>query len=333
MTVTIKPPQQRLRRLRNHPSFRDMVQEHRVSISDLVLPVFVKAGITEPQSITAMPGHAQWPIEKLDQEITEIVELGIPAVMLFGIPAYKDSCGSAALLQDGVVQQAVRRIKQLAPDLFVITDLCFCEYTDHGHCGLLASEKPGDVDNDATLPLLAQQAISHAEAGADMIAPSGMMDGMVAAIRSGIDHANFSHLPIMSYAVKYASSLYEPFREAAEGTPQQGDRRGYQMNPANASIGIREAQQDVAEGADCLMVKPGGLYLDMVQRLKQRFTGVPLAVYQVSGEFAMIKAAAEQGCVNEFAMMQESLVSMKRAGADMIITYFAKSMARFLRQS
>ena len=253
--------------------------------------------------------------------------------MLFGIPAYKDSCGSAALLQDGVVQQAVRRIKQLAPDLFVITDLCFCEYTDHGHCGLLASEKPGDVDNDATLPLLAQQAISHAEAGADMIAPSGMMDGMVAAIRSGLDHANFSHLPIMSYAVKYASSLYDPFREAAEGTPQQGDRRGYQMNPANASIGIREAQQDVAEGADCLMVKPGGLYLDMVQRLKQRFAGVPLAVYQVSGEFAMIKAAAEQGCVNESAMMQESLVSMKRAGADMIITYFAKSMARFLRQS
>ena len=332
MSFTIDPPAQRLRRLRHHATLRDMVQEHRVSISDLVLPIFVKAGITEPQPIEAMPGHSQWPVEQLDEEIAQIVELGIPAVMLFGVPAYKDACGSSALLDDGVVQQAIRRIKQLAPDLLVITDLCFCEYTDHGHCGVLSSEQSDTVNNDATLILLAEQAVSHAKAGADVIAPSGMMDGMVAAIRKGLDQFGFSHLPIMSYAVKYASSLYEPFREAAEGAPQHGDRRGYQMNPANASIGVREAQQDVQEGADCLMVKPGGLYLDMVQRLSERFPGVPLAVYQVSGEFAMIKAAAEKGCVNETAMMQESLLSMKRAGADMIITYFAKSMAALLRK-
>ncbi len=331
MTLTIDPPQQRLRRLRQHPSLRHLVQEHRVSLKDLVLPLFVKAGITQPQPISAMPGHTQWPVDALDEEIAEIVSLGIPAVMLFGVPAYKDAMGSAALLEGGVVQQAVRRIKQLAPDLLVMTDVCFCEYTDHGHCGVLSSKGGDDVDNDATLTLLAQQAVSHAEAGADIIAPSGMMDGMVAAVRQGLDHAGYTHIPILSYAVKYASSLYDPFREAAEGAPQHGDRRGYQMNPANASIGLREAEQDMQEGADFLMVKPGGLYLDMVQRLRERFPGVPLAVYQVSGEFAMIKAAAEKGCVNEHAMMQESLLSMKRAGADIIITYFAKSMAKVLR--
>jgi porphobilinogen synthase len=331
MSVEIINPTVRLRRLRQHDNLRAMVQEHRVTCDDLILPLFIKAGLSVKQPIASMPGHYQLSLQDLDAEIASIVQLGIPAVMLFGIPEHKDAIGSAALLDQGIVQQAIRRIKQCAPTLLVISDLCFCEYTDHGHCGVLQQNTAGTVvDNDATLPLLAEQAVSHAQAGADIIAPSGMMDGMVAAIRQGLDQAGFQQTAILSYAVKYASSFYGPFRDAAEGAPQQGDRRGYQMNPANAAIGMREAEQDMLEGADMLMVKPGMPYLDMVHRLKQRFIGVPLVVYQVSGEFAMIKAAAAQGCLDEGLAIMESAMSMKRAGADMMISYFAKDIAKLL---
>jgi porphobilinogen synthase len=264
--------------------------------------------------------------------VDEVAELGIPGVILFGIPAQKDARGSAACDDSGIVQEAVRLIKTRAPGLLVITDLCFCEYTDHGHCGPL-TESAGrlDVDNDATLPLLAQQAVSHARAGADLVAPSGMMDGMVAAIRAGLDGAGFHSLPILSYAAKFASGYYGPFREAAESTPSFGDRRTYQMDPANGDEAMREVAIDLAEGADMVMVKPALAYLDIVRRVKERF-GVPLAVYNVSGEYAMLKAAAANGWIDERRVVMETLTGFKRAGADMILTYHAPDVARWLRQ-
>ena len=278
-----------------------------------------------------MPGQYQLSLDRLGEAVAEVAELGIPAVLLFGIPAHKDATGSAASTDAGIVQEAVRLIKRQAPELLVITDVCFCEYTDHGHCGPL-TETAGrvDVDNDATLPLLAEQAVSHARAGADVVAPSGMMDGMVAAIRARARRAGFPGVPILSYAAKFASAYYGPFREAAESTPAFGDRRTYQMDPANGDEALREVALDLAEGADLVMVKPALAYLDIVRRVKERF-GVPVAVYNVSGEYAMVKAAAANGWIDERRVVLETLTGFKRAGADMILTYHALDAARWLR--
>jgi len=324
-------PALRLRRLRQHPALRELVTETRLSVKDLILPLFVKAGATEKQAISAMPGHFQLTLSDLEQEAKEIASLSIPGVILFGLPAYKDATGSAAYQADGIIQQAIGRIKKAAPDLLVITDLCCCEYTDHGHCGILTKQRDEwMVDNDATLALLVRQAISHVEAGADVIAPSGMMDGVVAALRQGLDQAGYAQIPVLSYAVKYASALYGPFREAAESTPQAGDRKGYQMNPANGAEALREVALDVQEGADMLMVKPAGAYLDVIYRVKQAYPEVPLSAYQVSGEYAMIKAAGANGWINERQVTLESLLAIKRAGADFIFSYFAKDVAGWL---
>src|SRR3990167_684085 len=304
----------RMRRLRKTPALRQFVQENTVTVSDLVLPLFIKAGHHIKNPIASMPGHFQLSLDQLPAEITEI-------------QAKKDAIGSCAWYDQGVIQEAVRFIKKTAPEILVITDLCFCEYTDHGHCGVWDADKKC-VDNDKTLELLAKQAISHAKAGADIIAPSGMMDSMVQAVRVGLDAAHFQDIPILSYAVKYASCFYGPFREAAEGAPQFGDRKSYQMNPANANEALKEAELDALEGEDMLMVKPAQNYLDIVYRMKQAFPEMPLGAYQVSGEFAMIKAAAEKKWIDHDAAMRESLLSIKRAGADFIITYFAKEFAR-----
>ena len=320
------------RRLRDNPALRRLVQETQLSVNDLVMPLFIKEGHELKVPIDSMPGQFQFSIDQLDHEIEQIVALGIPAIILFGIPAHKDATGSDALNDHGVIQRAVRHIKAIAPDLLIMTDLCFCEYTDHGHCGAI-HEVPGGgfrVDNDETLGLLVQQAITHAKAGADVIAPSGMMDGMVRAIRAGLDDAGFSHIPLLSYAVKYASGFYGPFRDAAEGAPQFGDRTGYQMDPANGRESLREARLDVEEGADMLMVKPALAYLDVIYRVKQAHPDIPLGAYCVSGEFAMVKAASERGWVNEETVVLEMLTSMKRAGADFIINYFAKDVAKYL---
>ncbi|HYF97428.1 MAG TPA: porphobilinogen synthase [Coxiellaceae bacterium] len=322
-------PTTRLRRLRAHPKLRELVRNTLVTPQDLVYPLFIKEGLTEKVAIGSMPGCYQFDLKSLVVEIKSLQELKIPAVILFGIPLHKDAKGSASLVANGIVQEAIKVIKDVAPELLVITDLCFCEYTDHGHCGVVAKAKDGfKVDNDKTLELLAAQAVSHAEAGADVIAPSGMMDCMVHAIREGLDTAGFNDLAILSYAVKYASALYGPFREAAEGVPQFGDRKTYQMDPANTHEALREVDLDIAEGADMLMVKPALSYLDIITKVKQHYPEVPLGAYQVSGEYAMIKAAAEKGWINEQAVMLESLTSIKRAGADFILTYFAKDVAK-----
>lgn len=324
-------PLTRLRRLRQHPIVRDLVRQHSISKDDLVLPLFIKAGQHIRTPITSMPGHYQLSIDQLEQEVAEIEALGIKAVLLFGLPAEKDPEGTCSWADDGIVQQAIRNIKSLTSTVLVIADLCFCEFTDHGHCGVIHQQ--GDVfclDNDATLVNLAKQAVSLARAGADMVAPSGMIDGMVQAIRRSLDQAGYEHLPILSYAVKYASSLYGPFREAADGAPQFGDRHSYQMDIADGDRAVREAALDLQEGADMLMVKPAGYYLDAIYRLKRAFPSVPLCAYQVSGEYAMIKASAEKGWLNHDAVMMEGLLAMKRAGADFIITYFAKDVARVL---
>ncbi len=323
--------QNRLRRLRQHEGLRHLVRETQLDIHDLVYPLFIKHGLTEKKPIASMPGQYQLGLAHLEAEIQEIKELNIPAIILFGIPEYKDGQGSASCQDAGIIQQAIQEIKRIAPQLLVISDICFCEYTDHGHCGVL-SEKTGkiDVDNDETLTLLVNQSISHAKAGCDVIAPSGMMDGMVSAIRSGLDEAGFSHIPILSYAAKYASSFYGPFREAAEGAPQFGDRRTYQMDPANAKEALREVDSDVDEGADMLMVKPALSYLDIIHQTKQRYPEIPLCAYQVSGEYAMVKAAAQAGWIDEKKVVLEMLLSIKRAGADFIISYFAKDVARWL---
>ena len=321
-------PNVRMQRLRRSATLRRLVRETRLSVDNFIYPLFIRQDITSKQAIISMPGQYQLSLADLASEINEIVNLNIPAVILFGIPANKDATGSNAYQDNGIIQQAIRSIKQLAPDLLVISDVCCCEFTDHGHCGIF---NDGFIDNDATLVLLQKQAVSHAQAGVDIIAPSGMMDGMVGAIREALDSINYAHIPILSYAAKYASGYYGPFREAAGGSaPQQGDRQSHQMDPANALEALREVELDIKEGADMLMVKPAGAYLDIIQRVKQTYPQLPLAAYQVSGEYAMIKAAAQQGWLDEQAIMLESLLAIKRAGADMIISYFAKDVAQCL---
>jgi porphobilinogen synthase len=331
MTDIAPFPVTRLRRLRYNPAVRELAKEIRVSPANLVLPLFVRPGRAIKQEIAAMPGNFQLSPDMLADEVSQAVELGLGGVILFGIPEKKDAAGSDALSQAGIIPQALRVAKKAARDFPIITDLCFCEYTDHGHCGPIAQTTGRhDVDNDATLELLAQQALVHARAGADVIAPSGMMDGMVGAIRRALDAAGFSHLPIMSYAAKYASAFYGPFREAAESAPQFGDRRGYQMDPAAAGQAMREIELDLAEGADIVMVKPALAYLDIIAQAKARFPGVPLAAYNVSGEFSMVKAAAQRGWINEQAIVMELLTAIRRAGASIILTYWAKDAARWL---
>lgn len=307
------------------------MRETELSPHDFILPLFIRHGKNTRIPISSMPGHAQMTVDLLADEAREIAKLGIPAVILFGIPATKDAVGSSAWDDQGVVQQAIRAIKDAAPDLLVITDVCFCEFTDHGHCGVLIEDHGHtDVGNDATLANLIKQAVSHAKAGADMVAPSGMMDGMIQALRGGLDGAGYSSIPIMSYAAKYASGFYGPFREAAESTPKFGDRRTYQMDPANGAEALREVALDLQEGADLLMVKPALSYLDIIRRVKAAHPEVPLAAYNVSGEFAMVKAAAANGWIDEQRVALEILTSIRRAGADMILTYFAKDACRWL---
>ncbi len=319
-------PHVRLRRLRKSPAMRALVRETHLHASQFILPLFVRPGSGIRTPISSMPGCAQTSVDECVKDAQAAAAAGVGGVILFGIPEHKDAEGSGAWDEHGPVAEAVRAIKASVPGLLVITDVCMCEYTDHGHCGLLHGQ---DVDNDATLELLAREAVMHAEAGADMIAPSDMMDGRVAAIRGALDAAGFSHIPIMSYAVKYSSAFYGPFREAAESTPAFGDRRSYQMDPANSDEGLREAAQDIAEGADIIMVKPAGAYLDVIRRVKD-VTGMPVAAYQVSGEYAMLHAAAERGWLDLERAMLESLVAIRRAGADIILTYFAISAARAL---
>jgi porphobilinogen synthase len=318
------PPLLRPRRLRRTAALRGLVRENEVGVGDLILPLFVAPGSGFRRAVSSMPGVDQTSVDELLRDAEEAAQLGIPAVLLFGIPEEKDEVGSSGYAENGVVQQAVRVLKREIPELLVITDVCLCEYTAHGHCGIL---RDGQVSNDETLPLLARMAVSHAAAGADIVAPSDMMDGRVAAIRKGLDGEGFSETPILSYAVKYASAFYGPFREAAESTPQAGDRKGYQMDPGNAREALREARLDVEEGADMLMVKPGLPYLDVIRRLRDSFD-LPLCAYQVSGEYAMIQAAAERGWLDGDAAQREALTAMRRAGADMIITYWARQFAR-----
>jgi porphobilinogen synthase len=327
-------PTTRLRRLRHHPAIRQLIRETRLSPQSLILPLFVRPGLGEKRPIGAMPGQNQLSPDLLAAEAREAATLGLGGVLLFGIPAEKDLIGSDSYSDNGIVQQGIKAAKQIAPDLLIMTDVCFCEYTSHGHCGVV-NEKTGrtDVDNDATLELLARQAVSHARAGADVVAPSGMIDGMVGAIRVALDRAGFTHVPILSYAVKYASAFYGPFREAAESAPKFGDRRSYQMDPAAAADqALREAELDLAEGADMIMVKPALAYLDIIHRVHNRFPGVPIAAYNVSGEFSMVKAAAERGWIDERAIAIETLTAVQRAGASIVLTYWAKDVARWLSQ-
>jgi len=320
-------PEYRARRLRRNDTMRRMVRETFLRADDLIYPMFSAFGKDIKKEIVSMPGIYQQSIEHIVAEAKEVYELGIPAVLLFGIPEKKDALGQDAYSETGIIQKTIRAIKAAVPKLLVITDVCMCEYTDHGHCGVI---KDGDVDNDETLNLLAAEALSHARAGADIVAPSDMMDGRVAAIREILDANDFSHIPVMSYAVKYSSAYYGPFREAAESTPQFGDRRSYQMDPANRIEAFREAELDIQECADFLMVKPALAYLDILRDLKERYN-LPLVAYNVSGEYSMIKAAAEKGWIDGDKVMMETLVGMKRAGADLIITYHAKEAAKLLR--
>ncbi len=317
----------RPRRLRRSETLRKMVRETSLRREDFIYPMFVAPGRGVRQPVEAMPGVFRFSAERLVEEARELAGLGLPAVLLFGLPQKKDETGSEAASPKGAVQQAVRRLKQEVPELLVITDVCMCGYTSHGHCGLIHQ---GEVDNDASLEALAQVAVSHAEAGADMVAPSDMMDGRVGAIREALDERGFEMIPIMSYAVKYASSFYGPFREAAESAPAFGDRRSYQMDPANAREAMKEAALDVEEGADIIMVKPALPYLDVISQVAAEFD-LPVAAYQVSGEYSMIKAAAANGWLDENAVMLESLTAIKRAGADLILTYFAKQAAALLK--
>ncbi len=323
-------PETRMRRLRNG-KIKDMVRETSLSVNDLIYPLFINETIDEKKEVPSMPGVFNWPLSMAADAVKEAVDLGIPAVLLFGIPKEKDPEGHQAYGEHAVVQEATRRIKEaFGKDIIVITDLCMCEYTSHGHCGII-DEKTKDVDNDLTLPLLGKIAVSQAEAGADIIAPSGMMDGMIEAIRTALDDAGFTNIPIMSYSAKYASCYYGPFRDAAESGFSFGDRTGYQMDPANGDEAVRETELDVFEGADMIMVKPGMPYLDILRRLREEFS-MPTAVYQVSGEYAMIKAAAQNGWLDEKKAVREAMICFKRAGADMIITYYAKEVARMLRE-
>jgi porphobilinogen synthase len=318
----------RFRRLRVNPTFRSMVQETHLCTDDLIYPLFVKPGEGIKNEVGAMPGVFQMSQDELVKECEGLEVLGIRAIMLFGIPETKDSIGSDALCDHGILAQAVRAIKAACPNLFVITDLCFCEYTDHGHCGIL-DPKLETVNNDATLEILAQQALIHAKAGADMIAPSGMMDGTIATLREALDGAGFENLPIMSYSTKFASAYYGPFREVAESAPSFGDRRSYQMDPANRREAIAESVEDELQGADVLMVKPALAYLDIVREIKDN-TALPMCVYNVSGEYAMLKAAGKAGVIDYERVMMETMLGFKRAGADLIITYHAKEVATIL---
>ena len=322
-------PIHRPRRLRQNESIRKLVRETVLSPDNLTLPLFVMHGKGEKTEIGSMPGQYRHTIKTLLKETAEATKLGIPAVILFGIPKMKDEVGSEAFAPNGIIQTAIAAIKNQNPDLLVITDVCIDEYTSHGHCGVI---KNGKILNDETLGLLAKMALSHVQAGADIVAPSDMMDGRVGAIRNMLDENGYAETPILSYAVKYASSLYAPFREAADSAPSFGDRKSYQMDPANAREAIREAEADIAEGADIIMVKPAIFYLDILAEIKRRFS-VPVAAYQVSGEYAMIKAAAKMEWIDEARVMMESLLSIKRAGADMILTYFAKEAAKVLRRA
>jgi porphobilinogen synthase len=319
----------RPRRLRRSPAIRQMVRETTLSVKDFIYPLFVRPGQNIKDPIASMPGQYHFSVDRIGKEAEEIWSLGIPSVILFGLPDKKDAVGSRSYAEDGIVQQAISAIKEKVPEMVVMTDVCLCEYTDHGHCGVI---KQGQVDNDATLELLARQAVSHGRAGADFVAPSDMMDGRVAAIREELDANNFEEIGILSYAVKYASAFYGPFREAAESAPQFGDRAGYQMDPANAIEAIKEAVLDMEEGADMLMVKPALAYLDIVRRVREECL-LPLAAYNVSGEYAMIKAADEKGWIDGTRVMMEALFSIKRAGADLILTYFAKEAAQILNES
>ena len=317
-------PEYRPRRLRRSEALRRLVRETRVTVEQLVQPLFVVPGHGVERPISSMPGIAQLSVDRTAEECRRLADLGVPAVILFGVPDQKDARGSGATDPDGIIPRAVRAIREAAPGLVIVTDVCLCEYTDHGHCGLIRDR---DVDNDPTLALLAAEAVAHAQAGADVVAPSDMMDGRVGAIRRALDGAGFAHTPIMAYAAKFASAFYGPFREAAESTPQFGDRRSYQMDPANADEALREVALDIDEGADIVMVKPALPYLDVIRRVKERF-GYPVAAYHVSGEYAMIKAAAARGWLDESRVIEESLTAIRRAGADVIITYFARDVAR-----
>ena len=320
-------PAYRPRRMRRTEALRRLVRETRLSAEQLIQPLFVVPGTNVERPVAAMPGVAQLSVDRTAEECRRLADRGVSAVILFGIPERKDSHGSSAIDPDGVVPRALAAIRRAAPGLLRVTDVCLCEYTDHGHCGIL---REGDVDNDPTLEVLAGEALAHARAGADLVAPSDMMDGRVGAIRRALDLAGFEHLPIMSYAAKFASGLYGPFREAAGSTPAFGDRRSYQMDPANADEALREVALDIEEGADVVMVKPASLYLDVIRRVKERF-GWPVAAYQVSGEYAMVKAAAANGWIDEARVAGESLLAIRRAGADVIVTYFARELAGRLR--
>jgi porphobilinogen synthase len=319
-------PEFRPRRMRQTETFRAMIRETRLVPDQMIYPLFVLPGKGIRQEVSSMPGVFRLSVDQLVKEAKDCLAVGIRSVILFGLPEKKDGLGSGAYATNGIIQQAIRELKNKVPEMTVVTDVCLCEYTDHGHCGCLAGH---EVDNDATLELLAKTALSHAQAGADMVAPSDMMDGRVSEIRTTLDENSFHMVPIMSYAVKYASAFYGPFRDAAECTPQFGDRRSYQMDPANSKEALREATLDVEEGADILMVKPALAYLDIISRLHDEFD-LPVAAYQVSGEYAMIKAAAEKGWIDGERVMAESLIAIRRAGADIILTYFAKDMARLL---
>ncbi len=320
-------PEYRPRRLRQNEAFRRMIRETTLSVDDLILPIFAISGQNIKNPISSMPGHYQLSIDNLIKTSKKAFELGIPAVMLFGIPDKKDPLATSAYAKDGIVQQAVKSLKDKLPELVVITDVCLCQYTDHGHCGIVEGNI---IDNDATLDLLARTALSHAKAGADMVAPSDMMDGRVAEIRNALDENDLSNIPIMSYAAKYCSAYYGPFRQAADSAPKFGDRRTYQMDPANSLEAVREVTMDVEEGADIIMVKPALSYLDIICRIRDEID-LPLAAYNVSGEYAMIKAAEKMGWIDGKKVMMETLIAIKRAGADMILTYFAVEAAKELR--
>ncbi len=319
-------PIHRPRRLRANDTMRRLVRENRVTVDDLVQPLFVVPGDGVAKEISSMPGQYRWPVERVAEEAVRIHEAGVPAIILFGIPESKDDQGTGAWIEDGVVQQAIRNIKREAPDLLVMGDVCLCEYTSHGHCGLITDR---GVDNDSTLTLLARTALSQAHAGADIVAPSDMMDGRVGKIRAELDAAGFTNTAILSYAVKYSSAYYGPFRDAADSAPQFGDRKAYQMDPANAQEAIREAELDILEGADMLMVKPGTPYLDVLYRVKKAY-GRPTGTYHVSGEYAMLEAAAANGWIDREKVILETLVSFKRAGADFILTYYAREAAEMV---
>lgn len=320
-----------MRRLRQNQQIRNIVRETQLNLDNFIMPLFIRYGSQIKKPINSMPGQYQFSIDNLEDEIREIKSLGIKSVILFGIPEHKDPLGKDAYHANGIIQSAIPVIKKIAPEIMIISDICFCEYTDHGHCGVVYKDANHIyIDNDQTLELLAKQAISHAKAGADIIAPSGMMDGMVLAIRKALDDANYHHIPILSYAVKYASSMYGPFREAAEGAPKFGDRRTYQMDIANANEALREAALDVNEGADMLMVKPAHTYLDVIYRVKTAHPNLVLGAYHTSGEFAMLKAASEKNWIDERSSVIEILTAIKRAGADFIISYYTKELARWL---